>query len=66
MVLALRNHMRKAGAEMNFNKKVNDERGQGLVESTFSVLLVVLVLWLGVKGTNASDSLVEQNHRLCQ
>jgi len=43
---------------MNLSNKLAEERGQGLVEYTFIVLLVALVLWLGVKGTNASDSLL--------
>jgi Flp pilus assembly pilin Flp len=42
---------------MNLSNKLAEERGQGLVEYTFIVLFVALVLWLGVKGTNASDSL---------
>jgi Flp pilus assembly pilin Flp len=44
---------------MNLKNKLGEEYGQGLVEYTFIVLLVALVLWLGVKGTNASDSLLD-------
>jgi hypothetical protein len=40
---------------MNLKNKLGEEHGQGLVDYTFIVLLVALVLWLGVKGTNASD-----------
>ena len=58
MVPALLDLMKKAGRGMNFRNKLSEERGQGLVEYTFIVLLVALVLWLGVKGTNASDSLI--------
>jgi Flp pilus assembly pilin Flp len=43
---------------MNLKNKLGEEHGQGLVEYTFIVLLVALVLWIGVKGTNASDSLL--------
>ena len=42
---------------MNLRNKLHEERGQGLVEYTFIVLLVALVLWIGVKGTNAGDVL---------
>jgi Flp pilus assembly pilin Flp len=42
---------------MNLQNKLAEERGQGLVEYTLIVLFVVLMLWLGVKYTNAGDSL---------
>jgi Flp pilus assembly pilin Flp len=42
---------------MNLRNKLANERGQGLVEYSFIVLFVVLMLWLGVKYTNAGDSL---------
>jgi len=42
---------------MNVRKKLAEERGQGLVEYTLIVLFVALVLWLGVKSTNAGDVL---------
>jgi Flp pilus assembly pilin Flp len=42
---------------MNLSNKLAEERGQGLVEYTFIVLFVALMLWLGVKSTNAGDSL---------
>jgi hypothetical protein len=41
---------------MNLKNKL-DEQGQGLVEYSFIVLFVVLMLWLGVKYTNAGDVL---------
>jgi Flp pilus assembly pilin Flp len=43
---------------MNLTKKLAEERGQGLVEYTFIVLFVALVLWIGVKATSAGDSLI--------
>ena len=64
MVPALLDLMKKAGRGMNFRNKLSEERGQGLVEYTFIVLLVALVLWLGVKGTNASDSLIGQWNKI--
>ena len=36
---------------------VVEEEGQGLVEYTLIVLLVALVFWVAVKGTNADDAL---------
>ena len=42
---------------MNLSNKLAEERGQGLVEYTFIVLFVALMLWVGVKSTNAGDSL---------
>ena len=42
---------------MNLRNKLAEERGQGLVEYTFIVLFVALMLWLGVKSTNAGASL---------
>jgi Flp pilus assembly pilin Flp len=44
---------------MNLRNKLHEERGQGLVEYTFIVLFVALVLWIGVKGTNAGDVLTD-------
>jgi Flp pilus assembly pilin Flp len=44
---------------MNLWNKLHEERGQGLVEYTFIVLFVALVLWIGVKGTNAGDVLTD-------
>jgi Flp pilus assembly pilin Flp len=38
---------------MNLRKKLAEERGQGLIEYTLIVFFVALVLWLGVKSTNA-------------
>jgi Flp pilus assembly pilin Flp len=37
---------------------VVEEEGQGLVEYTLIVLLVALVFWVAVKGTNADQALV--------
>jgi Flp pilus assembly pilin Flp len=42
---------------MKLRDKLAQERGQGLVEYTFIVLFVALMLWVGVKSTNAGDSL---------
>jgi Flp pilus assembly pilin Flp len=42
---------------MNLKKKLAQERGQGLIEYTLIVFFVALVLWLGVKSTNAGDVL---------
>jgi Flp pilus assembly pilin Flp len=36
---------------------VVEEDGQGLVEYTLIVLLVALVFWVAVKGTNIGDQL---------
>jgi Flp pilus assembly pilin Flp len=36
---------------------VVEEEGQGLVEYTLIVLLVALVFWVAVKGTNIGDAL---------
>jgi Flp pilus assembly pilin Flp len=36
---------------------VVEEEGQGLVEYTLIVLLVALVFWVAVKGTNIGSSL---------
>jgi Flp pilus assembly pilin Flp len=36
---------------------VVEEEGQGLVEYTLIVLLVALVFWVAVKGTNADQAL---------
>jgi Flp pilus assembly pilin Flp len=36
---------------------VVEEEGQGLVEYTLIVLLVALVFWVAIKGTNADDAL---------
>jgi Flp pilus assembly pilin Flp len=36
---------------------VVEEEGQGLVEYTLIVLLVALVFWVAVKGTNADEAL---------
>src|SRR5262245_8279088 len=57
VVSALLNSNEKAGPDMNVRKKIAEERGQGLVEYTLIVLFVALVLWLGVKSTNAGDVL---------
>ena len=38
---------------MNLLKRlITEEEGQGLVEYTLVVVLVALVFWMGVKGTN--------------
>ena len=43
---------------MEFLKRlVVEEEGQGLVEYTLIVLLVALVFWVAVKGTNADQAL---------
>ena len=42
---------------MNLRKKLAQERGQGLIEYTLIVFFVALVLWLGVKNTNAGNVL---------
>jgi Flp pilus assembly pilin Flp len=36
---------------------VVEEEGQGLVEYTLIVLLVALVFWVAIRGTNADDAL---------
>jgi Flp pilus assembly pilin Flp len=36
---------------------VVEEEGQGLVEYTLIVLLVALVFWIAVRGTNADQAL---------
>jgi Flp pilus assembly pilin Flp len=36
---------------------VVEEEGQGLVEYTLIVLLVALVFWVAIKGTNADQAL---------
>ena len=38
---------------------VVEEEGQGLVEYTLIVLLVALVFWVGIKGTNIDEQLAE-------
>jgi hypothetical protein len=40
-----------------FRTKLRSERGQGLMEYTLVVFLVVLVFWGGIKGTNIGDEL---------
>ena len=52
----LKPHKRE-GPGMNLRNKLAEEQGQGLVEYTFIVLFVALMLWVGVKTTNAGDSL---------
>lgn len=43
---------------MNFVKKLlANEEGQGLVEYTLIVLLVALVFWVAIKGTNIGNQL---------
>jgi Flp pilus assembly pilin Flp len=43
---------------MNLLKRLwQEDEGQGLVEYTLVVVLVALVFWMGVKGTNVGDSL---------
>jgi Flp pilus assembly pilin Flp len=42
---------------MNLRNRLAEEQGQGLVEYTVIVLFVVLMVWLGVKYTNADDAL---------
>jgi pilus assembly protein Flp/PilA len=43
---------------MNLLKRlVVEEEGQGLVEYTLIVLLVALVFWVAVKGTNIGSQL---------
>src|SRR5262245_30749382 len=66
VVSALLNSTKKAGPDMNVRKKLAEERGQGLVEYTLIVLFVALVLWLGVKSTNAAHESLERNYRLCR
>jgi Flp pilus assembly pilin Flp len=36
---------------------VVEEEGQGLVEYTLIVLLVALVFWVAIRGTNANQAL---------
>ena len=36
-----------------------EEDGQGLVEYTLIVVLVALVFWVAIKGTNIGDKLAE-------
>jgi Flp pilus assembly pilin Flp len=36
---------------------VVEEEGQGLVEYSLIVLLVALVFWVAIQGTNADDAL---------
>jgi len=38
---------------------MQEEDGQGLVEYTLVVLLIALVFWMGVKGTNVGDHLAK-------
>jgi Flp pilus assembly pilin Flp len=40
-----------------FKRLVVEEEGQGLVEYTLIVLLVALVFWVAVKGTNIGNQL---------
>jgi Flp pilus assembly pilin Flp len=40
-----------------FKRLVVEEEGQGLVEYTLIVLLVALVFWVAVKGTNIGSTL---------
>ena len=42
---------------------VVEEEGQGLVEYTLIVLLVALVFWVAVKGTNAESGADEHLDR---
>ena len=42
---------------MNLKNKLDEQGGQGLVEYSFIVLFVVLLVWIGVKYTNAGDVL---------
>jgi Flp pilus assembly pilin Flp len=45
---------------MNLLKRlVVEEDGQGLVEYTLIVLLVALVFWVAVKGTNIGSQLAD-------
>jgi Flp pilus assembly pilin Flp len=45
---------------MNLLKRlVVEEEGQGLVEYTLIVLLVALVFWVAVKGTNIGSQLAD-------
>jgi Flp pilus assembly pilin Flp len=47
-----------APSMMSFSKKsLTTERGQGLVEYSLIVLLVVLVFWLAVQGTGMGAAL---------
>jgi Flp pilus assembly pilin Flp len=41
-------------------KKLSNESGQGLVEYTLIVLLVALVFWVAIKGTNIGPELTIQ------
>lgn len=44
---------------MNLLKRlIAEEEGQGLVEYTLVVVLVALVFWMGVKGTDIGPQLV--------
>jgi pilus assembly protein Flp/PilA len=38
---------------------VVEEEGQGLVEYTLIVLLVALVFWVAVRGTNVNEALAD-------
>ena len=42
-----------------FKRLVVEEEGQGLVEYTLIVLLVALVFWVAVKGTNIGSQLTD-------
>jgi Flp pilus assembly pilin Flp len=42
-----------------FKRLVVEEEGQGLVEYTLIVLLVALVFWVAVKGTNIGNQLAD-------
>jgi Flp pilus assembly pilin Flp len=42
---------------MKILKKLNDDRGQGLVEYTLIIFLVALVIWGAMKGTNIGDEM---------
>jgi Flp pilus assembly pilin Flp len=51
--------LKKGGEKtMEFLKRlVVEEEGQGLVEYSLIVLLVALVFWVAIKGTNADQAL---------
>ncbi len=49
-----KDHLQRMNQQRKFLK---NQRGQGLVEYTFVVVLVALVFWLGAKNTNMSQAL---------
>jgi hypothetical protein len=44
---------------MNFLKRLQQERGQGLAEYALILFMVLFAFWLGVKEANIGDELVK-------